>query len=142
MFYHMFNDHVCKIDKTLFPTVLKKDSNIDELEKQKKREGMFNRHHSNGGDKGEAERRKKAQMTPFDQKQDDLDQILAMNEYFSANPWINRVAVVILPIIDMVQAPLLRSTFSFGRILICRFGSRLCVLVWRWCCICCHTESY
>ncbi|KAG7340919.1 glutamine amidotransferases class-II [Nitzschia inconspicua] len=105
-FYHMFNDHVYKIDKKLFPTVVKNDTLKEDLAAQKKKKGLFHRRTSDGDDKEEAERRKKAQMTPYDQKQEDLDKILAINKYSNANAWINRVAVVIQPIIEMAQAPL------------------------------------
>jgi hypothetical protein len=114
MLYHMFNDHVYKIDKNLFPTVVKEDAR-NEMEKGKKKKGfMFNRRQSNDNDKDEVERRKKAQMSPYDQKQDEIDKVLAINKYSNSNPWINRVAVVIQPIVEMAQLPLLlfRALFN------------------------------
>jgi hypothetical protein len=114
MLYHMFNDHVYKIDKNLFPTVVKKDANKDELAAQKKKKGLFNRRNSGDDDKDEAERRKKALMSPYDQKKDELDKILAINKYSNSNPWINRVAVVIQPIVEMAQAPLLLCRALFN----------------------------
>lgn len=103
---HMFNDHVYTVDKNLFPTTQDHDANKDGAvaNKKKKRLGVFGRRVSNDDQKDEQARRKQSQMTPYDARQDEYDRILMINKYSHGNPWINRVAVVIQPIVEIAQA--------------------------------------
>ena len=76
IFYHMFDDQVYKIDKNLFPTKL--DKKTDKEIKTKKKRGLFNRRISNEKLKEEEQRHKKLQMTPYERRQEEMDQVLMM----------------------------------------------------------------
>lgn len=112
MFDNMFNDPVYKIDKNLFPT--KFEERAEKEVKKKKKRGLFNRRVSNEEMKFEEERQKRLQMTPYERQKEELDKVLLINAYSDSSPWINRVAVVLQPLVEMAQTFLyaIRATFN------------------------------
>jgi len=116
LLYHLFDDQVYKIDRNLFPTRLdaKAEQELFEKNKKKKKRGLFNRRVSNTELKEEEERQRRLQMTPFERRQDEMDKVLLINQYSHSNPWINRVALVMQPMVEIAQAFLfaLRAVFN------------------------------
>lgn len=114
--FHAFDDHVYKVDKNLFPTTPQDGDGLRDLKEteKKKKRNFLARRGSNDADKEELERKKRAQMTPYDNRKDEYDRILYINKYSHANPWMNRVAVVIQPLVEIAQAWLflLRALFN------------------------------
>merc|ERR1711933_196855 len=68
MSYHMFDDQLYKIDRSIFPIRLENRSD-DKIKKKKKR-GLFSRKASAEEAKEEEERQKQLQMTPYAQQQE------------------------------------------------------------------------
>jgi len=102
IFYHCFDDQVYKIDKNVFPIKMETNNDAQDKKKKKKR-GLFKRAVSETELKEEEERQKKLQMTPYEIQQDELDKVLLINQYSHWNPWINRIAVVMQPLLEMAQ---------------------------------------
>ncbi|VEU38962.1 unnamed protein product [Pseudo-nitzschia multistriata] len=111
-FYHMFDDQVYKIDENLFPTQLDKDAG-KEMKKKKKRR-LFNRRVSNEEMKLEEERQKRMQMTPYEKQKEEIDKVLLINEHSHWNPWMNRIGIVIQPLLEMAQTFLFATRASFN----------------------------
>jgi len=102
IFYHMFDDPVYKIDRNIFP--IKQENKNESLDKKKKKKrSLFNRRAMEEEQKEEEERQRMLQMTPYEKQQEDLDKILLINQYSHWNPWINRIAVVMQPLLEMAQ---------------------------------------
>jgi hypothetical protein len=116
MLFHAFDDHVYKIDTKLFSTKPDDDDTIREkiLNNRKKKRNFMSRRQSNDADRDEIARIKRTQLTPYNARQDEYDKILYINKYSHANPWINRVAIIVQPIVEIAQAGLLlvRATFN------------------------------
>jgi len=101
IFRHMFDDQLYKIDKNLFPIRLVEKT--DNQVKKKKKRGLFQRRVSNRELEEEEERQKKTQMTPYEQQQEEIDKVLMINQFSHYNPWINRIAIVMQPLLEMAQ---------------------------------------
>jgi len=112
MFNHMFDDPVYKIDKNLYSSKL--EETTEKEIKNKSKRGFFNRRVSNEEIKLEEERQKRLQMTPYERQKEELDKVLLINAYSHSNPWINRVAIVLQPLVEMAQTFLyaIRATFN------------------------------
>jgi len=104
MTYHMFDDQLYKIDRSVFPIRLEGGS--DHKIKKKKKRGLFSRKASVEEEKEEEERQKKSQMTPYEQQQETLDKVLLINHHSHWNPWMNRIAIVMQPLLEMSQTVL------------------------------------
>jgi len=104
---YMFEDQLYKIDRNIFPIRLENRSD-DKIKKKKKR-GLFNRKASIEEAKQEEERQKQQQMSPYQQQQEKLDKCLLINHHSHWNPWMNRIAIVMQPLLEMAQTCL----FSF-----------------------------
>ena len=77
MSYHMFDDQLYKIDRSVFP--IKLENNSDHKIKKKKKRGLFgSRKASAEEEKEEEERQKLSQMTPYEQQEEKLDKCLLM----------------------------------------------------------------
>merc|ERR1712087_274665 len=94
-------------DQSLFPTKNPEEKETDEGTVKSKR-GLFGRRkYSNESMPGrEKKETNKDPRTPYEQKVDEYDKILQINKYSHGNPWINRVAVIIQPMVEIVQVPL------------------------------------
>merc|ERR1712238_564005 len=90
------------------------EQELFEKNKKKKKRGLFNRRVSSTELKEEEERQRRLQMTPFERRQDEMDKVLLINQYSHSNPWINRVALVMQPMVEIAQAFLfaLRAVFN------------------------------
>jgi len=53
-------------------------------------------------------------LTPYEHREDEMDEVLRINQYSHSNPWINRVALVLQPLVEMCQTSLLfwRALFN------------------------------
>lgn len=120
---HMFNDRVYKIDDKLYPTTDKPNKDKDKdgevrpsLHTSKSKKKGLKQTISNPLSKKEEKKKKKerAKMGPYDLRKDEYDKLLQINKYSHSNPWINRVAVIVQPIVEMVQEflCLFRSLFN------------------------------
>ena len=99
---HLFNTKTYTIDSKLFPQTLPEDNDQDTVKSSKsQRKRMFQRRSI-----GAEEKKPKQNITPYDKRQDEYDKILGINKYSHPNPWINRVGVIVQPIVEIVQAPL------------------------------------
>eukprot|EP00529_Nitzschia_sp_RCC80_P007458 CAMPEP_0113450132 /NCGR_PEP_ID=MMETSP0014_2-20120614/5665_1 /TAXON_ID=2857 /ORGANISM="Nitzschia sp." /LENGTH=1335 /DNA_ID=CAMNT_0000341447 /DNA_START=136 /DNA_END=4139 /DNA_ORIENTATION=+ /assembly_acc=CAM_ASM_000159 len=115
MFFHAFDDHVYKVNTNLFSTKPDDDQAIREkILNSKKKKRFMNRRQSNDADREEIERIKRTQLTPYNARKDEYDKILYINKYSHVNPWINRVAVIVQPIVEIAQVGLLfiRALFN------------------------------
>ena len=101
---HAFNDRTYQIDTELFPATLPEDKSEQDTSKSKKKNKKlgFGRRQSNQKEEVK-KRKKKAPMTPFDTREDEFDKILGINKYSHGNPWINRVGVIVQPIVEIAQ---------------------------------------
>lgn len=52
------------------------------------------------------DKKKRRMVTPYDARIDEYDKLLSINKYSHPNSWINRVGVIVQPIVEIVQAPL------------------------------------
>lgn len=138
-FYHMFDDQLYKIDKNVFPIRL--ETNTENQVKKKKKRGLFNRRVSIQELKEEEERQKKSQMTPYEQQQEEIDKVLMINQYSHWNPWINRIAIVMQPLLEMAQTFLfafraLFNIFTWQDPVLCFWlcvaGPPLAVVLYAW----------
>mmetsp|Transcript_21832 Transcript_21832/g.53992 ORF Transcript_21832/g.53992 Transcript_21832/m.53992 type:complete len:1245 (-) Transcript_21832:1200-4934(-) len=107
---HLFNDRVYKIDQALFP-IKNPEENNDAGSVATKR-GLFGRNKASQ-DSGDDEDKKNFR-TPYDARVDECDKILQIHKYSHSNPWINRVAVILQPMIEMVQVGLFASRAGYN----------------------------
>lgn len=101
-FYHMFSDQVYKIDKSVFPTTMEKKRDNDD-KKKKKKKGIFNRRMSIEEMEEEEEQQRRLQMTPYELQQEEMEKTLLINQFSHWNPWMNRIAVIMQPLLEMAQ---------------------------------------
>lgn len=113
---HLFNDRVYKIDQSLFPAKHPEEKEADNKSVLTKR-GLFGRRKmSNESSEYEKEKgkKKKELRTPYDARVEEYDKLLQINKHSHSNPWINRVAVIVQPMVEIVQVPLLFSRAIFN----------------------------
>ena len=78
VFFHMFNDQVYKIDQNLFSPKI--DENVDEeATKPKKKRNLLARLQSNVNmEEVEEDPYKQLQLTPYEHREDEMDEVLRM----------------------------------------------------------------
>eukprot|EP00980_Cylindrotheca_fusiformis_P006234 scaffold1334_cov123-Cylindrotheca_fusiformis.AAC.4 len=116
VFFHLFNDRVYKVDQTLFPAKHPEENAADAKAVTTKR-GLFGRRklsNETDKDKEKGGKKKKELRTPYDERVEEYDRILQINKYSHPNPWINRVAVIVQPMVEIVQVPLFFSRAVFN----------------------------
>jgi len=117
---HFFNDRVYKIDNSLFPTKHPEEKGDPINPKASKRTWMGRQRRRKSNERAglldpEGKKKKaKDPRTPYDQRVDEYEKILQINKYSHSNPWINRVAVVVQPIVEILQVPLFVSRAGFN----------------------------
>jgi hypothetical protein len=112
---HLFNDRVYKIDQSLFPIKHAEEKDADTKSVSTKRGIFGQRKRSNEGSEYDKDKKKKKDVrTPYDARVDEYDKILQINKYSHPNPWINRVAVMVQPMVEIVQVPLFFSRAIFN----------------------------
>jgi hypothetical protein len=112
---HLFNDRVYKIDQSLFPIKHAEEKEADTKSGTTKRGIFGQRKRSNEGSDYEKDKKKKKDLrTPYDARVEEYDKILQINKYSHPNPWINRVAVMVQPMVEIVQVPLFFSRAIFN----------------------------
>jgi hypothetical protein len=118
---HLFNDRTYTVDTHLFPPTLPEDTteresiSSNKKDKKKKRIPRMSAMQAKQEKEKEEERKKKKKMiSPLDAQKDECDKILQINKYSHANPWINRVGVIVQPIVEIVQGwlSLFRAIFN------------------------------
>jgi hypothetical protein len=103
---HLFNDRVYKIDEKLYSPALPKDAmpaSVNIAPKKKVMKGLAKAIIPGSQLISKKKKKEKKQTTPYDAKADDYDKMLGINKYSHGNPWINRVAVIVQPIVEIVQ---------------------------------------
>jgi hypothetical protein len=113
---HLFNDRVFKIDTSLFPPKHPEKKEFNDSLVVNKRNWMGRQRRKNSNEKMTADEKNKNKdpRTPYDAKVDEYERILQINKYSHTNPWINRVAVVVQPMIEILQVPLFLSRAGFN----------------------------
>jgi hypothetical protein len=122
---HLFNDRTYTVDAHVFPPTLPDEADDRESvaskatkKKKKKFAGRLSAIQGKDKDKEREEeedkKKKRVRVTPYDARVDEYDKILMINKYSHANPWINRVGVIVQPIVEIVQGwiYLFRSLFN------------------------------
>lgn len=105
---HLFNDHTYKIDQNLFPPTLPEDPveresvKSTKSKKKKKKLGRLSIGHK-GKDEDIDDKKKRRMVTPYDARIEEYDKLLLINKHSHPNPWINRVGVIVQPIVEIVQ---------------------------------------
>ncbi|CAJ1959307.1 unnamed protein product [Cylindrotheca closterium] len=107
---HLFNDRVYKVDQALFPS-RNPEENKDTGSVATKR-GLFGRNKANHD--GADDEDKKNNRTPYEARVDEYDKILQIHKYSHSNPWINRVAVIVQPMIEILQVGLFASRAGYN----------------------------
>lgn len=104
---HLFNDRTYTIDQNLFPPTLQEDNadheSVASGKASKKKKKKFSRNREKEQQEEEKKKKKKL-ITPLDARMDEYDKLLQINKYSHPNPWINRVGVIVQPIVEIVQA--------------------------------------
>lgn len=107
--FHLFNDHVYKVDTDTFPSHMVREGpalaskrNIFGMKKRRKSMELA------------ASASKKAKMTPYEMRKDELDGALQINKYSHSNPWINRIAVIVQPMVEIIQVALFASRAMYN----------------------------
>jgi hypothetical protein len=108
---HAFNDQVYKVDPHLFPTIMAETDNLASVSTKK---GRFGKKRRKASMNHSEDSRKKARSTPYDTRLDELDKVLQIKKHSHGNPWINRVGVIIQPLVEVVQVGLFlfRAVFN------------------------------
>lgn len=123
MLLHLFNDRTYTVDQDVFPTKLQEDTgdreSVESSKATKRRKknlvGRLSALQKDKEEEGEDDKKKKRRLiTPYDAKVDEYDKILLINKYSHPNPWINRVGVIVQPIVEIVQGwlYLFRAVFN------------------------------
>ncbi len=112
MLLHLFNDRTYTVDQSIFPPTLPEDTADRESvessratkRKKKKLVGRLSAMQKEREEEEEDDKKKKRRMiTPYDAKVEEYDRLLLINKYSHPNPWINRVGVIVQPIVEIVQ---------------------------------------
>jgi len=109
---HIFNDPVYKIDQALFPT--KPSENNQDSGSVVTKRGLFGRKSSENSDTERDKKKKGDTRSPYDARVDEYDKILQINKYSHPNPWINRVALIVQPMVEIVQVGLFMSRAGYN----------------------------
>lgn len=107
---HLFNDRTYTVDQNIFPPTLPDEGgdreSVDAAKDKKKKKKFGARLSTHRGAKEEEEdekKKKKRLVTPYDARVEEYDKLLMINKYSHPNPWINRVGVIVQPIVEIVQ---------------------------------------
>lgn len=111
MLLHLFNDRTYTVDQEIFPPTLPEDTtdreSVESSRNKKKKKKLVGRLGALQKDKEEEDdeekKKKRRLITPYDAKLDEYDRLLLINKYSHPNPWINRVGVIVQPILEIVQ---------------------------------------
>lgn len=117
---HLFNDQVYNIDQSLFPAKHPEEPqpldsrSVSSKSKWGKRFGGRGDLTVDERDKKKDKKKDKDHRTPYEAEVDEYDRLLQINKYSHTNPWVNRIAVMIQPIVETIQAPLLLTRGLFN----------------------------